>query len=65
MAPDQVKITLIATGFEHEQQREEPLQVVKTLSNESLQQAKRRVSGGYDSSEDILDIPTFLRKQMD
>ena len=65
MAPDQVKITLIATGFEHEQQKEEPLQVVKTLSSESLQQVKRRVSGGYDSSEDILDIPTFLRKQMD
>ena len=64
MAPDQVKITLIATGFEHQNQQEEALKIVKPIQ-ESVQQIKRRVSGGYEENEDILDIPTFLRNQMD
>ncbi len=64
MAPDQIKITLIATGFEHQNQEEEQLKIVKP-TQENLQQIKRRVSGGYEENEDILDIPTFLRNQMD
>jgi len=64
MAPDQVKITLIATGFEHQNQQDEALKIVKPIQ-ENVQQIKRRVSGGYEENEDILDIPTFLRNQMD
>ncbi len=64
MAPDQVKITLIATGFEHENEQEEPLKIVKPIQ-ENVKHIKRKVSGGLDESEDILDIPTFLRNQMD
>ncbi|BCD68235.1 cell division protein FtsZ [Nitratiruptor sp. YY09-18] len=64
MAPDQVKITLIATGFEQKIQEEEPLKVVEPLQN-SMRISKRKVSGGIDESEDVLDIPTWMRNQRD
>ncbi|SMC09812.1 cell division protein FtsZ [Nitratiruptor tergarcus] len=64
MAPDQVKITLIATGFEEANATEdEAVKVVRPLQD--TMQIKRKVSGGYEENEDILDIPTFLRNQMD
>lgn len=64
MAPDQVKITLIATGFEEANATEdEAVKVVRPLQD--TMQVKRKVSGGYEENEDILDIPTFLRNQMD
>ncbi len=66
MAPDEVKITLIATGFEEKNSlaEEEPVKVVKPLQD-TMQQIRKKVSGGYEENEDILDIPTFLRNQMD
>ena len=63
MAPDQVKITLIATGFEQKAQEEEPIRVVKPLQDSM--RIKKRVSGGLDESEDVLDIPTWMRNQRD
>lgn len=65
MEEDRVKITLIATGFEHqeEEKEKEELKLVKPKQTEMI--TKRKVSGGYESNEDILDIPTFLRNQMD
>ena len=78
---DQVKITIVATGFE------EPDAVASNPQAEKVKQAEtllgsqgantsapnpyntlggRRVVGGdYTTDEDILDVPTFLRKQMD
>ena len=65
MAPDQVKITLIATGFEHQEEKiNEPIKVLKP-STENGMPIRRKISGGYEENEDMLDIPTYLRKQMD
>jgi cell division protein FtsZ len=74
MEIDEVKITIIATGFEDKNAIPEPTKV-KTqetlLSNTNTINTlntinTRKVVGGYDGDhEDILDVPTFLRKQMD
>ena len=81
MAVDEVKITIVATGFDDNQnvatEQAEKAKEASTLlsgmrANTAAGSAKpaavqtRRVVGGYDSeNEDILEVPTFLRKQMD
>ena len=71
---DEVKITIVATGFEDKNSIAEPtikkqptLTDINNSSNihtlSSL--GGRKVVGGYEDHEDILDVPTFLRKQMD
>ncbi len=76
--PDEVRITIVATGFqdpnsvasEQAQKAKDASSLLKSGSantpvQPTLQQA-RRVVGGYDATnEDVLDVPTFLRKQMD
>ena len=67
MEPDRVKITIVTTGFEQEEEKEsakEGLTLV-TPKQESPQTKRIKVSGGYETNEEILDIPTFLRNQMD
>jgi len=78
MAPDEVKITIVATGFEsaeYEQQEENNEESKKTIKrlDKSINQGdisisastpRVKVVGGYDS-EEILDIPTWMRNQMD
>jgi len=71
---DEVKITIVATGFEDKNAIAEPT-TVKTQttllgSNQNnintLRSANKMVVGGYNGdNEDILEVPTFLRKQMD
>jgi len=72
MAIDEVKITIVATGFEDKNSVPEPTSVKKQetlLSGNTcnINTVKNRmVVGGYNGeNEDILDVPTFLRKQMD
>jgi len=78
LEPDEVRITIIATGFEDpESLASEQAQKAKEASNllkngaantpvqPTLQQARRVVGGFDETSEDVLDVPTFLRKQMD
>ncbi len=79
---EEVKITIIATGFDDQSSSLSSIQEpAKTEANNSLlnpidrstinsmpaRHMRKRVSGGEDYSEheDILDVPTFLRKQMD
>jgi len=71
---DEVKITIIATGFEDKNAIAEPAPKTtqKTLLNSSNNTINtiggtRRMAVGsdYGEHEDILDVPTFLRKQMD
>jgi len=76
---DQVKLTIIATGFEDpselnlESNREETTinnntaTLRKPLKGSLLgQENVKKVVGGYNASnDDDLDTPTFLRKQMD
>jgi cell division protein FtsZ len=76
MEIDEVKITIVATGFEDQSSVAESTPVKtaqKTLLTEPVQPnnlhtlgTKRIVVGqDYTENEDILDVPTFLRKQMD
>ncbi|HFD13674.1 MAG TPA: cell division protein FtsZ [Epsilonproteobacteria bacterium] len=70
---DEVKITIVATGFEDRnavaQPKETKQQGTLLSSNNAcnINTVKNRmVVGGYNGdNEDILDVPTFLRKQMD
>ncbi|SFP47618.1 cell division protein FtsZ [Hydrogenimonas thermophila] len=77
MQPDEVKITIVATGFEtensdenEESKKESPKQqitlVKPEINEESIPASTPRVKvvGGYDN-EEILDIPTWMRNQMD
>ncbi len=67
---DRVVITIVATGFEKEATNNF---VVKQAEKESMSQEKiqirniRKISGGYDIpfDEDELQVPTYLRRQMD
>ncbi|CAA6821528.1 MAG: Cell division protein FtsZ (EC [uncultured Sulfurovum sp.] len=76
MEEDEVKITIVATGFEDKTEAIEPSKKTnqKTLLGSNTQTnintlsslGGRKVVGGYDEeNEDMLDVPTFLRKQMD
>jgi len=76
MEIDEVKITIVATGFDDQSSVPETTQIKttqKTLLTEPVPPTnlhtlgtKRMVVGqDYTDHEDILDVPTFLRKQMD
>ncbi|MCH9739945.1 MAG: cell division protein FtsZ [Epsilonproteobacteria bacterium] len=73
---DQVKLTIIATGFEDPSDLEEHAQPEEHKTAVNTSQLKRptqgsllgnaKVIGGYNNDQnDYLDTPTFLRKQMD
>ena len=77
LSPDEVKITIVATGFEsgeHQQKEEEKSEGKKQItliqpempkeSDIPVSTPRVKVVGGYDN-EDILDIPTWMRNQMD
>ncbi len=67
MPENKVKITIVATGFENEKEKQDSLTLVDP--NEELRKERiarlKKVSGGYETQEDLLDIPTFIRNQMD
>lgn len=79
MEIDEVRITIVATGFEDKNAIPEPTSIKKTTQKTLLGDsdvpgtpnihtlANRRIVVGqdYTENEDILDVPTFLRKQMD
>lgn len=62
LAVDQVIVTIVATGFEKDVVPAKKTETVKLASPRII-----RVSGGYDLTDDeeILNIPTFLRRQQD
>ncbi len=67
---DRVIITIVATGFEKEAANG---YAIKQADKEAVTQEKvqvrniRKISGGYDITfdEDELQVPTYLRRQMD
>jgi cell division protein FtsZ len=74
MSPDRVTITIVATGFEKQASNNiaNPKSIVSAMQEAGLERAQsprivRKVSGGYnlDVSDDDLEIPTYLRRQMD
>jgi len=72
---NEVKITIVATGFENkdiisESPSKKQGSLLGSNSSGSVNTISslggRKVVGGYNNeNEDILDVPTFLRKQMD
>jgi len=67
---NKVEVTIIATGFKGAEKENEEKKIIQTAENDLLNKnivLKRRVSGGYNSDEYIsqLDIPSYLRHQMD
>ena len=77
MSMDEVKITIIATGFEKMDtskpatpaQATTPTSPMSRQPVASMQQkstmTRKIVGSDFDSHEDMLDVPTFLRRQMD
>jgi len=80
MAIDEVTITIVATGFDNNENVSNEqaakaeqassilsgLSGVNTTSPKTLASSQNRRVVGYDiEDEDILEVPTFLRKQMD
>jgi len=63
MAPDQVKITLIATGFEQKEQEKEPIKM-SSPSGVTPNLVRKKVVG-FDGNEDILDVPPYIRNNKD
>jgi cell division protein FtsZ len=78
---DEVKLTIIATGFEdpsdaeviQDSKKSNSKQPTKPVLKKPVQSSllgrmgSEKVVGGYNNrgSDDYLDTPTFLRKQMD
>ncbi|NLC28033.1 MAG: cell division protein FtsZ [Campylobacteraceae bacterium] len=65
---NRVRITIVATGFENKREEERELkkldQTQEVVKRERIMRM-RKVSGGYEGQEDYLDIPTYIRHQMD
>jgi cell division protein FtsZ len=68
MADDSVKVTIVATGFENKIEKTKELKLLNE-SQEAIKKERitrlKKVSGGYEGQEDYLDIPTYIRHQMD
>ena len=68
LADDSVKVTIVATGFENKIEKTKELKLLseeqEAIKKERITRLKK-VSGGYEGQEDYLDIPTYIRHQMD
>jgi cell division protein FtsZ len=73
MELDKVKVTIVATGFEKEManlishHKPDIQTTTQQVQNPRMSQRVTKVSGGYDITmdEDILNIPTWMRRKMD
>jgi cell division protein FtsZ len=75
VSPDRVVVTIVATGFERQANnsvsKSTPLNITSIDTNmpDRIQPTRiiRKVSGGYnlDLDDNELEIPTYLRRQMD
>lgn len=63
-----VRVTIVATGFENKLDDIKDLKNIES-SKDSIKKDRiirlRKVSGGYDENSEILEIPTYIRNQMD
>ncbi len=68
MADNSVRVTIVATGFENKIEAAKELKALNT-NQESVRKERilrmKKVSGGYEGQDDYLDIPTYIRHQMD
>jgi len=64
LAPDEIKVTIVATGFEKQKPaNKENKEIKKNQIDEIL--TRKKVVGGIELDADMLDIPTWLRKAKD
>ena len=68
MENNKTRITIVATGFENKLEETKELKLLDT-NQEAIKKDRiarmRKGSGGYEGQEDYLDIPTYIRHQMD
>jgi cell division protein FtsZ len=68
MEEGSVKVTIVATGFENKMEKSKELKALndtqQAIKRERIMHLKKAV-GGYEGQEDFLDIPTYIRHQMD
>jgi len=64
LAPDEIKVTIVATGFEKDKSANNPF-IKEEVTVNINEMFKRKVSGGLDLDSDELDIPTWMRKSKD
>ncbi len=70
---DEIKITVIATGFEEKSSKSitpntksETQTLFNTNTNNSIHRSSSKIVNGYfEDDDDLYQIPTFIRKQMD
>jgi len=64
-----VRVTIVATGFDNKLDEIKDLKNINSQSDATKKERiikLRKVSGGYnEENSDVLDIPTFMRNQMD
>ena len=67
MPENKVKITIVATGFENDKDQQDNLTLIDPINETRKKRIAelKKVSGGYEEQGDLLDIPTFIRNQMD
>ena len=68
LAPDEIKVTIVATGFEREKsvnKTENKEERVNQINEMLLNTTKKVVGGDIEIDADLLDIPTWLRKAKD
>ena len=65
LAPDEIKVTIVATGFEREKPANKPesKEVKKSHIDEIL--TSKKIVGGIELDTNTLDIPTWMRKSKD
>ncbi|MDX1809082.1 MAG: cell division protein FtsZ [Sulfurospirillaceae bacterium] len=68
MEDNKVKVTIVATGFDNKLEETRELKLLdptqEAIKKERIMRMKK-VSGGYESQDDYLEIPTYIRHQMD
>jgi len=62
LSPDEIKVTIVATGFEKDKTEKKP---VNDIKQEVLQSFTKKVVGGIELDSDALDIPAYLRRMKD
>ncbi len=62
LAPDEIKVTIVATGFEKSKNEKKPVEEKK---EEIMQNFVKKVSGGIEIDPNSLDAPAYLRRMKD
>jgi len=65
LAPDEIKVTIVATGFEKNKKREVQIDEVEKEENRFINQKRKIVGDEFDFDPEKLEIPTWLRKSKD